>query len=180
MHDVDQLHRAAPDDAPTCSIFTASILLGRSERTLQRWCEEGALRTVHRDPRKSQRQLIDLRQVLERFGLLPDAAFPELVVQADRGDADAQTELALALLATEHNAAAVTFLEAAARQGRPEAMHWLFLCHIQGRGVPRDEDQAMAWLNKAAANGHVIAREQARALRVAALRQMQRQADEPR
>lgn len=180
MHDVDHSLRAAPDDAPTCSIVTASILLGRSERTLQRWCEEGTLRAVHRDPRKSQRQLIDLSQVLDRFGPVPDAGFAELVVQADRGDANAQTDLALALLASEHDTAAVTFLEAAARQGRPEAMHWLFLCHVQGRGVPRDEDQAMAWLNKAAASGHAIAREQARALRVAALRQLQRHADEPR
>ncbi len=180
MHNADPSHHATQDVASTCGILTASILLGRSERTLQRWCEEGTLRAVYRDPRKSQRQLIDLSQVLERFGTIPDASFVELVVQADRGDADAQTDLALALLATGHDAAAVAFLEAAARQHRAEAMHWLFLCHIQGRGVTRDDDQAMAWLNRAAACGHAIAREQARALRIAALQQLQRHADASR
>jgi hypothetical protein len=54
-----------------CSVPAAALLLDRSERTLQRWCEDGTLQVVHRDVRRGSRQLVNLAQVLRSSTRLP-------------------------------------------------------------------------------------------------------------
>jgi TPR repeat protein len=163
-----------PTDQPSsCGIQTASILLGRSKRTLQRWCEDGTLRVVQCGPGRAQRQHIDLAQILEMFGPCPEPDFAELVVVADEGAADAQNDLGVVLLQEGKAESAVAFFQESARQEYPEAMHWLSQCYMKGLGVERDENLAMMWLNKAAAHGHVIAMAQADAIRAMALQQLQ-------
>ena len=46
---------------------------------------------------------------------------------------------------------------AGARLGDPIAMFDLFDCYAEGRGTPKDENQAFVWLVKAAESGHVAA-----------------------
>lgn len=46
---------------------------------------------------------------------------------------------------------------AGARLGDPISMFDLFDCYAEGRGTPRDENQAYQWLLKAAETGHVTA-----------------------
>ena len=70
-----------------CSVPTAALLLDRSERTLQRWCEDGTLQVVHRDARRGSRQLVNLAQVLEFFGPYSTPDFAALIEAADAGNA---------------------------------------------------------------------------------------------
>lgn len=46
---------------------------------------------------------------------------------------------------------------AGARLGDPISMFDLFDCYAEGRGTPKDENQAFLWLVKAAETGHVAA-----------------------
>ena len=91
---------------------------------------------------------------------------------ADAGHAEAETDLGLALLQEGKAVAAVAFFQRAARQDHPEAMHWLYRCYREGLGIERDENLAMMWLHKAAAQGHVIAQAQTSALRDLAVQQL--------
>ncbi|MDD5000154.1 MAG: sel1 repeat family protein [Thiomonas arsenitoxydans] len=135
-----------------CSVPAAALLLDRSERTLQRWCEDGTLQVVHRDVRRGSRQLVNLAQVLEFFGPHSTQDFAALIEAADAGSAEAETDLGLALLQEGKAVAAVAFFQRAARQDDPEAMHWLYRCYREGLGIERDENLAMMWLHKAAAH----------------------------
>ncbi len=163
-----------PTEHPvSCSIQTASILLSRSKRTLQRWCEDGTLHVVPCDSGKGQRQRIDLTQILEMFGPCAEPDFAALVVAADDGGAEAQNDLGMVLLQEGKAEAAVAFFQESAQQDYPEAMHWLYQCHMKGLDVERDENLAMMWLHKAAAHGHAIAKAQAEAIRAMALQQLQ-------
>ena len=96
-----------------------------------------------------------------------------LLERADRGEAAAQADvgalLALAALDAAQGseggdggvAAARYFLELAAQQDEADAMHWLALLHAAGRAGGAEGDAlALMWLGRAAAHGHVLAREQ--------------------
>lgn len=83
-----------------------------------------------------------------------------LIQDADTGNAEAQNDLALLFLANNKPRAAIYWLELAAKQDYPDAMHWLGRCHIDGNGVLQDENLGMMWLSKAAAHGHSISQAQ--------------------
>lgn len=155
-----------------CSIQIASILLQRNKRTLQRWCEDGSLRVVSGGVGPGQRQLVDLTQVLTMFGPCTEPNFSTLIAAADKGFAEAQTDLAIVLLQEGKPEIAAPFLNEAAKQGLADAMHLLFHCHIEGLGVKRDTELAMRWLHEAAATGHVIAKAQTQAMRALAARSL--------
>ena len=164
-----------------CSRRMASVVLGRSERTVRRWCDEGTLRLVGSDA--AGRALVALEQVLDMLdGLgaqapcdgetqLPRDRWMRLVLDADAGDDDALACLGTQLLHEGRAAGAVSLLQEAAQLQHADAMHWLCHCHLRGLGVARDPDLALMWLHRAAAQGHVLARAQARALRRLSLRE---------
>ncbi len=148
----------------------ASLVLGRSERTVRRWCDDGTLRLVGSDA--AGRALVCLEQVLDMLAEPAAPAAPtqrqawlRLVLDADSGDADALACLGTQLLHQGRTAGAVSLLQEAAQQQHADAMHWLSHCHLHGLGVDRDADLALMWLHRAAAQGHVVARAQSRALR---------------
>ena len=154
-----------------CSRRMASVVLGRSERTVRRWCDDGTLRLVGSD--SAGRALVSLDQVLD---MLEHAAaarerWARLVLDADAGDADALACLGTELLQQGRTAGAVSLLTEAAQQQHADAMHWLSHCHLHGLGVERDADLALMWLHRAAAQGHAVARAQSRALRQLSMRQ---------
>jgi TPR repeat protein len=66
----------------------------------------------------------------------------------------------LLFLANQQPASALYWLELAAGQGHTDAMHWLGRCHIEGNGLPKNEELGIMWLSKAAAHGHLISRYQ--------------------
>jgi hypothetical protein len=156
-----------------CSRRMASVVLGRSERTVRRWCDDGTLRLVGSDA--AGRALVSLEQVLDMLDMLDPTAARErwsrLVLDADSGDADALACLGTELLQQGLTAGAVSLLTEAAQQQHADAMHWLSHCHLHGLGVERDADLALMWLHRAAAQGHAVARAQSRALRQLSMRQ---------
>jgi TPR repeat protein len=88
-----------------------------------------------------------------------------LIKDADSGSAEAQNDLALLFLANQKPRGAIYWLELAAKQEYPDAMHWLGRCHLEGNGVLQDDNLGMMWLAKAAARGHIVSQAQMQAMR---------------
>ncbi|WP_018158371.1 tetratricopeptide repeat protein [Thioalkalivibrio sp. ALE14] len=83
-----------------------------------------------------------------------------MVVRADKGDADAMTDLALMLREAANAAAALPWLQAAAETGHPDAMHWIGRALVAGDGIPTDQAAGLDWIRRSAAAGHVISQQQ--------------------
>ncbi len=171
------------DTPPSISLHTAAILTGRSLRTWQRRIEDGLVPRLG-DGTRAQVPFAVVQQAMEEppsWG----AEDVQTLVDADQGDALAQAEMGaqFALLALRgaaaptsasggggggqhHTRIARYFLERAAEQGEADAMHWLGLLYAARLGEPGEDNPALAlmWIAKAAAHGHVIAREQLAAL----------------
>jgi len=84
---------------------------------------------------------------------------PAVIEAADSGDPEAQNDVALMLLLAARPDLAVQWLQDAAAQDYPDAMHWLGRCHLAGEGLPHDEGLGLSWLGRAAARGHMMSRE---------------------
>ncbi len=140
------------------SLSTATILTGLSKRTLWRRISSGEL------PRQDAggKAMIDVASIADSFIV---AAEVELVLQADRGSAEACNDLALVFLEARRDAEAVYWLRRASAAEHPDAMHWLGRCYIEGRGVPKDVDLGTMWLAKSASQGHAISKAQMAAIR---------------
>lgn len=149
---------------PCCSRALAALLIGCSERSLQRWIQAGKLETQGVDRRG--RVLLDMTAVLSFAGAVmpPDANLVEVIVRADTGDLEAINDLGMMLLfdpSLKHQpVSAVTLFQSAAAKNYPDAMHWLFHCFFNGVGVEKDNVTAIRWLSQAAAFGHQIAKSQ--------------------
>lgn len=154
-----------------CSRRIAALVLGKNDRTLKRWCDDGELESRVEDA--SGRAMVSLSAVLSRLEHSPDPDLPELILEADQGDAAAQNDLGMLLLQEGRPGSAFELFQESAQLDYPEAMHWLYQCYMKGLGVERDENLAMMWLHQAAAHGHAIAKAQADALRDLAMRQLQ-------
>jgi len=91
----------------------------------------------------------------------------DLVVlqQADDDIAEAQNDIGLLLVAEGHYEAGLFWVQQAAEKGFPDAMQYLGRAYASGEGVKRDENLAIMWIAKAAANGHSIAQKQMCSLR---------------
>ena len=137
------------------SLNTVSSLSGLSKRTLWRRVADGLLRTQTLGAGERTLVALDDALALSRLRLEPDDR--ELIREADAGNAEAQCDFALLFLAQNLPEEAVRWLEAAAHQNCPEAMHWLGRCHIAGTGVPADEKAGMEWIARAASPGHATA-----------------------
>ena len=86
------------------------------------------------------------------------------ILQADAGDAEAQNDIGQLFLMSEKYQAAFYWFQQAAQQNNSDAMHWLGYCHVNGKGVAKDENLGMMWIAKAAALSHVIAQGQIKGL----------------
>lgn len=92
--------------------------------------------------------------------LVAAPAFAETLEQRARGgDAEAAYKLAAALERTrqDYGRALRLHCEAAAR-GHPGSTFSIALLHLTGRGVPQNDDRAVAWMRLAAMRGHEHAR----------------------
>ena len=95
--------------------------------------------------------------------ILKDVCIPlndddkELILRADAGQAEAQSEVGQLFLAADKPEAAVYWLRAAAGQGYADAMQLLGGCYSSGTGVTKDVYLSLMWIAKAAAAGHVVA-----------------------
>ena len=146
------------------SIASAITLTEWSESTFRRRIAEGVLkRDFEAGP--GGRAMVSFNSIQPHICIpLEDEDIP-LIKDADSGEAEAQNDLALLFLANNKPRAAIYWLELAAKQEYPDAMHWLGRCHIDGNGVLQDENLGMMWLAKAAAQGHAISQAQMQAMR---------------
>lgn len=138
------------------SLNTASSLSGVSKRTLWRRIADGCLHTQD-GGEPGERTLVALDDVLRLSRLQLTEDDYVLIVEADRGDAAAQCDLALLFLAQDHVTEALRWLEIAANKFYPEAMFQLGRCLIAGRGVPANESAGVDWIRKAGGFGHSAA-----------------------
>ena len=88
----------------------------------------------------------------------------EFILLADAGDAESQDDIGQLFLMSQKYRAAIYWFEQAAQQNNADAMQWLGHCHINGKGVLKDENLGMMWIAKAAALSHVIAQGQMKGL----------------
>jgi hypothetical protein len=88
----------------------------------------------------------------------------EIFVRADRGDPEAQNDVAMIFMEEERYDLALPWLQKAADQVYSDAMHWLGRCYVSGHGVEKDEALGLNWIRRAADNGHVISQRQMESL----------------
>jgi uncharacterized protein len=138
------------------SLDTASAITKLSRRTWWRRIAAGEVTRAADDDRG--RAMLLWADVAPHMGADVAPEDQPLVLLADAGDADAQNELGQLFLISERYQAALYWFQQAAQQNHPDAMQWLGHCHINGKGVPKDDNLGMMWLAKSAALGHGIAR----------------------
>jgi hypothetical protein len=145
------------------SLAAAITLSGLSERTLWRRIKEGSLQRGPDDERG--RTMVELNTLLTLAkSLQVETKDIDLIIRADRGDADAQNDLALLLLAQGRQNSALYWFNLAANQKHADAMNWLGRFYIEGNGVAPDENVGIMWIAKAAALGHSISQAQMRSI----------------
>jgi TPR repeat protein len=146
------------------SLAAAITLTDWSERTLRRKLAEGSI-TRAPENGSNGKSLIHFDSISEQVCVSLESEDLSVLIKADAGDAEAQSDMALIFLSSNKFKSAIYWLELAAKQAHPDAMHWLGRCHIDGNGVPKDENLGIMWLSKAAAHGHLISQAQMQAMR---------------
>jgi TPR repeat protein len=116
--------------------------------------------------RRRQENCPNGRAMVEFDSILPHIAFPldgddlALILRADGGDPEAQTDLGLKFLFNQNPRGALYWLELAVKQDYAAAMYYFGRCHTDGVGVQRNENEGLIWILKAALLGHAIAEAQ--------------------
>lgn len=144
------------------SLDTAILITQISKRTLWRRVTEGQIGRLHTDERG--RAMLAFADIAPLMTLPIQPEDYELLIEADTGEADAQNDLAQLLFSMDLITEGMYWLKQAVDQQHPDAMHNLAKLYIKGQGVTRDQNTALMWLAKAAAHGHVIAKQQMAAL----------------
>ncbi|WP_219209469.1 tetratricopeptide repeat protein [Variovorax boronicumulans] len=144
------------------SLDTAAIISERSKRTWQRRLAEGEVIRLADDARG--RSMVCLTDVAALICIPLQGDDVDLLLEADAGSAAAQRDLGQLFASHEKYEIAVHWLRQAAEQGDADAMQCLGAAHAAGEGVAQDNDLALMWVARSAAQGHVIARAQTRGL----------------
>lgn len=148
----------------TCiSLQAAMTLTEWSERTIRRRVADGSLQCAS-NSQASNKTYIHLESIQSDLCVPLSVDDIELLKSADAGDMEAQTDLALLFLAQDKAKSAVYWLELAAKQNFPDALHWLGYCYLRGEGVAKEDNLALMWIAKAASFGHPLAKAQIQAL----------------
>jgi len=144
------------------SIDTAVRLTDLSRRTLWRRIGGGGLERGTNDSRG--RAMIEVEAVLPFVTVPLESSDWAVIEKADAGEAEAQNDTAMLFLSAGRPRSAIYWLERAAEQDYPDAMQLLAGCYLAGAGIDKDEHLGLMWLAKAAAKGHLIARQQMAAI----------------
>ncbi len=147
---------------------TAALLTGKTDRTIINWLESGAIKgkTVHAGhlPR-GQMWKIDLSSMAEHIPAELTDEFIESVKNAETGDAQETTNVAIGFSMSGAHKIAATWFELAAKRGNADAMNWLWASYYHGYGVEPDFAVAIQWLGKAAKHGSMMAQATVESLR---------------
>ncbi len=145
------------------SVDTASVITKCSRRTWWRRIADGAVGRVADDARG--RAMLSWADVAPQISPILNRNDLGRVLQADAGDADAQSDMGALFSNAGQHEAALYWLQQAAQQGNADAMQWLGGCYLCGQGVAPDENLGIMWIAKAASHGHLIAQAQMNAMR---------------
>jgi len=146
------------------SIGSAITLTEWSDKTLRRRIADRSIDgKVERSG--SGRMMVDFAGINPHICIPLDDEDIELVMEADSGKAAAQNDLALLFLENGKAKSAIYWLELAAKQDYPDAMHWLARGYLDGNGVAKNENLGLMWLAKAAAAGHKLSQAQMQVMR---------------
>jgi hypothetical protein len=135
-----------------------------SESTFRRKMKTGLIKERKKND-ETGRPMIEIDSIRRYIDARLEKEDWQLMEQADAGDADAQTDLALLFQDRGKHNSAVFWLKSAMKKGNREAMHWMGRCYMEGRGVARNEDMGMMLIAKSAALGHAISQGQMDAIR---------------
>jgi len=109
------------------------------------------------EPGENGRSMMDLESIVPHLDLPLEDGDVAMILAADGGAAEAQTDLALKFLLHNNAKGALYWLELAVKQEYSNAMYYLGRCYIEGAGVARDENVGLIWILRAAVGGHPIA-----------------------
>jgi TPR repeat protein len=140
------------------SIKTYSSLTEVSERTVRRYISMKEIAFLF-DELKNK-TLIATDELEKNCSMALSIDDISLIIEADSGDSDAQTDLSLLCLEHSRPNIALHWLNLAVKQGHSDAMHLLGQCYLSGNGIAKDKNLAMTWISKAATLGHQIALKQ--------------------
>jgi TPR repeat protein len=144
------------------SLDAATIVMQVSKRTLWRRISDGQITRQNNDA--EGRTMLTFEDIVPMLCVPVTPEDYDLIIEAAAGDAEAQNDLALLFLDADKPEIGLHWLNMAADQGNPDAMHHLSKLCITGTGTPKDESIGLMWLAKAASLGHVIAGQQITAL----------------
>lgn len=150
-----QLPKPSSENVSTPGLTLGAVcsVTGWSERTAWRRLSAGLLTRIGGN---GNRVLISWSSIEPHVRLPIDDRLLDLLCRADRGDVEAQNDLALHFFEQALPCGAVYWLQQAARNGDADAMHWLGRCHLEGKGLDRDRNLGLMWLARSAAAGHHI------------------------
>lgn len=146
------------------SITTATTLTGWSRRTLWRRISDGTLRREASNLLEGNKTKIHLSTIKRHICIPLDPDDFELIENADAGETEAQTDLALLFLLNKKPENAVYWLELAVKRDSANAMYLLGRCYIDGNGISQNNNLGIMWIANAASRGHVLARGQMQAI----------------
>ena len=162
------------------SLDAAVAMTSISKSTLWRRVTEGFIGKAGKDARnRAMLALADVLPLVDAPARLGDDEL-RLLRAADAGEAGAQADMGAMFYVAGNAKAALYWLNEAAAQGNADAMHWLAIAHAShtahlaqaassasggGEGEivaarERDDNLAVMWLAKAAAQGHALAQQQ--------------------
>jgi hypothetical protein len=146
------------------SFHAAITLTDMSESTFRRKIRAGLIKEKQKND-ETGRSMIEIDSIRRYINAGLEREDWQLMEQADAGDADAQTDIALLFQDGGKHHSAVFWLNSAMKKGNCEAMHWMGRCYMEGRGVARNEDMGIMLIAKSAALGHAISQGQMAAIR---------------
>ena len=145
------------------SIGSAITLTEWSDKTLRRRIADKSIQGKV-ESGGSGRMMVDFSDIRADVCIPLDVEDIRLILEADSGKAEAQNDLAFLFLENQKWKSAIYWLEMAAKQEYPDAMHWLARCYIDGSGVLKNGHIGLMWLAKSAAAGHAISQLQIQAM----------------
>ena len=97
----------------------------------------------------------DDMDIIKKF--LDQLSLPKLEFSAQRGDVNAQFNLAVFLASSGNHSSAVYWFRLSAQQGNVQAQYNLGCLLLEGRGVKRNYLEAIKWFSEAAQQGYINA-----------------------
>lgn len=146
------------------SVPTAMTLTGWSESTFRRRVADGSIVRA-RETEGNGRSMVEFDAIKPFISIPLQDGDLQVIKNADAGNAEAQTDLAILFLEAKRFKTAVYWLNLSQKQDYSSAMYYLGCCYLEGNGVPQDKNLSLMWLAKAAAYGHVFAQGRIDAMR---------------